>query len=33
MPNIAINEPMPFEYHAPTRIEDALALASMSRKA
>lgn len=28
MPNIAIDEPVPFEYHAPTQIEDALALAS-----
>jgi xanthine dehydrogenase YagS FAD-binding subunit len=28
MQNIAINEPVPFEYHAPARIEDALALAS-----
>lgn len=28
MRNIAINEPVPFEYHAPTHIEDALSLAS-----
>jgi len=27
MPDIAINEPVPFEFHAPTKIEDALALA------
>lgn len=31
MPNIAINEPSPFEYHAPTRIEDALSLAARYR--
>lgn len=28
MPNIAIDEPAPFQLHVPTRIEDALTLAS-----
>jgi xanthine dehydrogenase YagS FAD-binding subunit len=32
MPNIAINEPVPFEYHAPTSIKEALALASQYKE-
>lgn len=31
MPNIAINEPAPFVYHAPTSVHDALALAEHHR--